>query len=193
MPQNLINALFVVWFFSALLFISLVTVLLSNLKERWLERLSNKKDMKFFEKALLGLLINKQPKNQRRNPILNIDRMTGRQFEIFLKEMFKALGYRVKKTPDSGDFGADLYMEKDGKTYVVQAKRFKSKVGLKAVQEVVAARSYYNAEYAIVITNSYFTEAAKALAKSNGVILVERPDLIRLIEKSSQTKHLSRR
>jgi len=157
---------------------------LSVLKERWLERLSNKKDMKFFEKALFGLLSNKQPKNQRGNPILNIDRMTGRQFEVFLKEMFKSLGYRVKKTPDSGDFGADLYMEKDGKIYVVQAKRYKSKVGIKAVQEIVAAKSYYNAEYAIVVTNNYFTEAAKELAKKNNVILCERPNLIKLVEKS---------
>lgn len=192
MSQDLINALFVIWFFCALLFISLVAAFLSNLKERWLERLSNKKDMKFFEKALFGLLSNKQPKNQRGNPILNIDRMTGRQFEVFLKEMFKSLGYRVKKTPDSGDFGADLYMEKDGKIYVVQAKRYKSKVGIKAVQEIVAAKSYYNAEYAIVVTNNYFTEAAKELAKKNNVILCERPDLIKLVEKSKMIMEKSK-
>lgn len=98
--------------------------------------------------------------------------------------MFKTLGYRVKKTPDSGDFGADLYMEKDGKTYVIQAKCYNSKVGIKAIQEIVAAKSYYKAENAIVITNNYFTEAAKELAKNNNVMLCERPDLIKLVEKS---------
>jgi restriction system protein len=163
-----------------------MAVLLSNLKERWLDRLSNKKDMKFFEKVLFGLLNSEQPKNHKGNPILNIDKMTGRQFEIFLKEMFKTLGYRVKKTPDSGDFGADLYMEKDGKTYVVQAKRYKSKVGIKAIQEIVAAKSYYKAQYAIVITNNYFTEAAKELARENNVILYERPELIKLVEASKK-------
>lgn len=183
MSRNLINFLWVFWLFCFIMSIAVILAFLSTL----IESLKDKKDKKLFEKVLHG-----QSKNKG-NPILYIDKMTGRQFEIFLKEIFKALGYRVKKTPDSGDFGADLYMEKDGKTYVVQAKRFKSKVGIKSIQEVVAAKSHYNAEYAVVVTNSYFTEAAKTLAKSNGVILIERPDLIRLIEKSSQTKHLSRR
>jgi restriction system protein len=184
MAQNLFIVFFFIWLFCAILFVALVAAYLSNLKEKWLERLSNKRDLKFFEKVLFGLLSSKQPKSQKGNPILNIDRMTGHQFEIFLKELFKSLGYRVKKTPDSGDFGADLYMEKDGKTYIVQAKRYKSKVGIKAVQEIVAAKSYYKAEYAIVVTNNYFTEAAKELAKKNNVILCERPDLIKLVEKS---------
>ena len=48
----------------------------------------------------------------------------------------------------------------------VQAKRYAKPVGVKAVQEVAAARSFYGASGAAVITNGAFTPAARRLAAS---------------------------
>jgi restriction system protein len=118
--------------------------------------------------------------------IHQVDEMNGKEFEQFLKLRYEARGYKVRVTPYQNDFGADLVMERDGRRIVVQAKRWKQNVGVKAVQEVVAAKSHYNAEGAWVVTNSQFTKAAKELALSNGVRLVDRAQLIHiLLEKQS--------
>ncbi|MCD8203135.1 MAG: restriction endonuclease, partial [Prevotella sp.] len=109
-----------------------------------------------------------------------IDALTGIQFENLLEVYFKKLGYKVKTTKVTSDYGADLILTRNGKTTVVQAKRYKNKVGLKAIQEVVASKAVYNAESAIVVTNNYFTSSAWELAKANHVYLIDRNKLIKI-------------
>ncbi len=66
---------------------------------------------------------------------------------------------------------------------VIQAKRYsaKNRVSLSAVQEVYAAKAYYKANQAWVVTNSYFTKQAKELAAACDVTLVDRADLQKFI------------
>lgn len=109
--------------------------------------------------------------------IREIDYMNGHDFEKYLEAMFTQLGYQASKTKGSGDFGVDLVLKKDGHVIVAQVKRYKSKVNLKAVQEVVSGKYHYKANEAWVITNSFFTESAKTLAKSNDVKLINRKSL----------------
>jgi len=45
--------------------------------------------------------------------------MTGIQFEEFLMIRYKSRGYEVRDTPKSGDFGADLLLQKDSKKIIV--------------------------------------------------------------------------
>jgi restriction system protein len=52
-------------------------------------------------------------------------------------------------------------------------------VGVKAIQEAVASKGYYECEKAMVVTNSYFTNQAKDLARRNGVDLWDRKILVR--------------
>jgi len=106
-----------------------------------------------------------------------IDRMTGRQFEEWLTGFFKGQGYDVRLTPEQGDYGADLVLKKGTVKTVVQAKRWKGNVGVSAVQEITAARGYYKADSAMVVTNSFFTKEARELAKRNNVVLWNRNDL----------------
>jgi HJR/Mrr/RecB family endonuclease/uncharacterized protein (DUF697 family) len=110
-----------------------------------------------------------------------VDRMTGEEFEEFLACCFRNLGYAVEMTPKTGDFGADLILSKAGKKTVIQAKRYQGKVGNSAVQEVVSAVKYYEAQDAIAITNSKFTSNAQKLAQANGVQLWGREQLIDLV------------
>ncbi|MEN6460409.1 MAG: restriction endonuclease [Syntrophomonas sp.] len=110
--------------------------------------------------------------------ILEIDKMDGKTFEKYLEVLFKKLGYRVERTRYIGDFGADLVTVKNGVKTIIQAKRHKGTVGIKAVQEAVAAKGYYDCSAAMVVTNSVFTKQAAELARANGVILWERNDLV---------------
>lgn len=114
-----------------------------------------------------------------RSGLDDIDRMDGKVFEKYLEAVFRKRGYKVLRTRYVGDYGADLVIEKDGLKTVVQAKRHKGKVGVKAVQEVVASKGYYDCDRAMVVTNSLYTDQARELAKANGVELWDRDDLIR--------------
>lgn len=112
------------------------------------------------------------------SPLSRIDKMEGVEFEEYLKIRFKKLGYKVEITPASGDYGADLFCFNKKETMVVQAKRYDANVGTKAVQEVVGAREYYEADFCVVVTNSYFTVNALNLAEANNVTLIDRDDLL---------------
>jgi restriction system protein len=124
---------------------------------------------------------NKRKQRLRESGIEEIDVMDGIQFEYYLKELYRSRGYATEVTSASGDFGGDLLLSKDGKKVVVQAKRHVKDVGIKAVQEVIGAKSYYAADDAWVVSNSYFTKAAKELAQKSKVTLVDREQLIDLI------------
>ncbi|MDZ5471878.1 restriction endonuclease [Bacillus sp. 31A1R] len=123
----------------------------------------------------------KRKEKLRRSGIDEIDKMDGIQFEHYLAELFKKQGYRVEVTRSFGDYGADLVLKKENHRIVVQAKRYKSNVGVKAVQEVKSAVSHYDANEAWVVTNSGFTKQAYTLAQSNNVRLFDRDDLINMI------------
>lgn len=120
-----------------------------------------------------------------RSGISEIDQMDGLTFERRLAHLFSRRGYLVEQTRARGDYGADLVLEKDGARTVVQAKRWSKNVGVKAIQEAVAAKPIYRCDYAMVVTNRYFTEPAQRLAKANGVRLWNREELVRSLLESA--------
>lgn len=113
--------------------------------------------------------------------IAEIDHMDGITFEKYLEALFEKLGYRVERTQYVGDYGADLITSKDGIKTVIQAKRNKRKVGIKAVQEAVAAKGKYGCSEAMAVTNSFYTKAAIELAKANRVELWNRNRLVKAL------------
>lgn len=134
----------------------------------------------FFGLVFTGVFIFKLIEKRRlaRSGISDIDTMSGELFEKYLEVLFERLGYKVERTRYIGDYGADLIIQKDGIRTAVQAKRYKGKVGVKAIQEVVGAKGYYNCDRAMIVSNSYFTRQAKELASKNGVELWDRNDLV---------------
>ena len=120
--------------------------------------------------------------------ILEVDSMTGKEFENFLYIHFINFGYSVTLTQDSQDYAADLILYKNGLKTVVQAKRSKNPVGIKAVQEVAGAVRHYKGNKGLVITNNRFTENAGKLAKSNDVELWDRKRLIEFILTAQKCK-----
>jgi len=133
----------------------------------------------FGGSLIFALIVNVlREQKLRKSGILEVDKMSGRKFEEYLQTLLKANGYYVQLTPASGDYGADLVLSTKGKKIIVQAKRYKKNVGVKAVQEIASAKSHYKADECWVITNSYFTEQAKKLASSNNVRLIDRNELM---------------
>lgn len=140
-----------------------------------------------FATGFIGMLVIakmiqlKKQKKLNQSGILQVDEMSGAEFEEYLRLRYLAEGYTVRKTPYRGDYGADLILEKGPQKIAVQAKRYKSNVGIKAVQEISAAKLHYGANEAWVVTNSFFTKAASELARSNKVKLVNRDELIEIL------------
>lgn len=107
--------------------------------------------------------------------INSIDSLDGLEFEEFLYYSIKSLGIKVERTQKSRDYGADLVILLKNHKLVIQTKLYYNhNVGNSAVQEIAGARKYYNADTGVVITNSYFTKSACALAESNNIRLMDR-------------------
>ena len=111
--------------------------------------------------------------------INKIDRMGGRQFEIFIAKLFKKMGYSTEVTPESGDQGIDVIAKDGNITIGIQTKRLAGKVSNTAVQEVVAGLRFHNCDKGIVVSNNYFTQSAIDLASANNIELWDRDVLIR--------------
>ncbi|MCH4013759.1 MAG: restriction endonuclease [Solobacterium sp.] len=104
-----------------------------------------------------------------------VDGLSGEGFEEFLRHWFGRHGFHaIHTTKKTRDYGADLIMKKHFHTYVVQAKRYDGNIGVHAIQEAMAAKAYYKADKAIVVTNRYFTASARTLASVNDVQLIDR-------------------
>lgn len=127
--------------------------------------------------CLLLLLRRMADRRYLRMSMKKVDRLSGRRFEKYLRAQFKHLGYRVTLTEFSHDYGADLIVKKHGEKIVVQAKRYERNVGIAAVQEAVGAIAYYDADRAMVVTNSGFTKSARNLARQNEVELWGRHEI----------------
>ncbi|PFY94823.1 restriction endonuclease [Bacillus pseudomycoides] len=123
-------------------------------------------------------------KRMAKSGIRYIDKMDGFQFEVYLKALFRELGYRPEVTKRSCDYGVDVIL-KGRNRIVIQAKRYgiKNRVGIRAVQEVYAGKAYYKADEAWIVTNSVFTKQAEELAKACQVKLIDRFELQNLITK----------
>ena len=123
--------------------------------------------------------------------ISEIDKMSGKDFEFYLKYLFERLGYKATHVGTSyadhrGDFGGDVIIEKDGLRTAVQAKCYGGLVGIDAVREVMGAMKYYQCPKAIVVTNSNFTNEAKTQAQASEVELWDRNKLVEVIASSKQ-------
>lgn len=120
--------------------------------------------------------------------ITKIDKMTGQEFELFTERLFRVLEkdklLKTEFTPTSGDQGCDLIVHyRDGSKLGIQCKRYTGNVGNKAVQNIVTAKAMYGLTKMMAITNSSFTAGAKEAARSNRVDLVDRDQLIQMIER----------
>lgn len=129
--------------------------------------------------AMVAAFITGIKQFHKKKRIKKIDKMAGDEFERYLCSYFRSRGYNASVTKKSGDFGADLILDRFGRRTVVQVKRYKNKVGISAVQEAIGAIAYYNADKGIVVTNSYFTKSAKALAEANNIDLLDRDYIIK--------------
>ncbi len=99
------------------------------------------------------------------------------EFERRCAEAMQLSGWTSRTTKRTGDQGVDVLAEKQGKRVVLQCKLYSNTVGNKAVQEVIAAKAFVNADFAAVVSNTSYTRHAKELAERTGVSLLHYSEL----------------
>jgi restriction system protein len=106
------------------------------------------------------------------NPLLSI---TWHEFELLVGEALRRRGFSVRETGKNGpDGGIDLIARKDGETYVVQCKQWRSmQVGLPVVRELYGAMAAEGAVGGFVVTSGTFTKPARDFAAGRNVQLVD--------------------
>ncbi|CAA9892442.1 Restriction endonuclease (fragment) [Candidatus Methylobacter favarea] len=123
---------------------------------------------------------------QRSNQGLLLD-MDWREFEMLVNEAFRQRGFAITESGVNGkDGGVDLILRKDGDTYLVQCKYWKSfKVGVQIVRELYGVMAAKGAAGSYVVTSGVFTDDAQNFAKGRNIELIDGNALSHLIKKSS--------
>lgn len=125
----------------------------------------------------------------RKYTMSQLDNMEGHRFEFACADILKMNGfYDVKVTQGSGDYGVDIIARKGMRKYAIQCKCYSHKLDNKPIQEVIGGLAYYGCNKGVVMTNQYFTEPAKQLAKVNGIELWDRNVLSRMTKRTSKIK-----
>ena len=137
-------------------------------KGRW----GTPEEVEYWKKLFFGLTSNFMD----RTPI---------EFENFIGDLFKKMGYEVDLTPISSDFGADVIAKNQNETIAIQVKRNSSgnNVGVQEINQVLGSMHYYKANRSIVITTSDFTKQAIKASENAPLELWGREKLFKAVEK----------
>lgn len=115
-----------------------------------------------------------------RHRLLYDDAMSPLDYEHFCARRLESYGWKAEVTRASRDQGADIVASSGGIRAVIQAKKYRSRVGNDAVQQIYAAMRYYDAVPAAVVSTADFTASARVLARSTGVLLLHHDQLSNL-------------
>jgi len=119
----------------------------------------------------------------------------GIAFEKKCKEKLIYLKFENVEMTKHTDYGADLVAYEDKIKYIFQCKIVKQTQGIKAIQEILGAKSFYKAHKTVVISQSGFTRQSQELAQANLCYLISGDDFFSLESKKEFTniiidKHL---
>ena len=98
-----------------------------------------------------------------------------RKFEFLAGEYLKQEGFETEVTQCSADWGVDVFAEKDGKRYAVQAKLYgdcKTKVTRSMMMELYCVIHYFDCQGAILIYNGGIMPDAVKVAVKLGIQLI---------------------
>jgi restriction system protein len=119
---------------------------------------------------------------ERQTSIESLRALPWKRFEDLLGEAYRRQGYRVEETLGGGaDGGVDLVLRKEGRTVLVQCKRYKSPVGVTVVRELYGVLIDRGAAGAKLVATTNFTPDAAAFAAGKPIELIGSNALLELI------------
>ncbi|AFN57461.1 restriction system protein [Zymomonas mobilis] len=154
-------------------------IILSDFKNEKSIDLLRLEAIKLIENAAsIPLEISVSPEKYKSDPSIFDVRMDPFDYEQYCALLLKNNGWNAQATQKSGDQGADVIAIKSGIRIVVQCKLYTKSVGNSAVQQVHTAKTFQDAQAAIVVTNSTFSKPARQAAATTGVYLIHHAQLV---------------
>jgi restriction endonuclease Mrr len=113
-------------------------------------------------------------------------KMDPYQFELFVIETFRRIGWEGEATPPTNDNGIDGYLRRNGATAILQCKRNdeNNRVGSPVLQALLGAVHREGAQSGVLVTTSSFTENARSWASAPAagiLVLIDADALLKLV------------
>jgi HJR/Mrr/RecB family endonuclease len=119
--------------------------------------------------------------------------MTGREFEVFVEELFRDLGYQTELTRESRDGGVDVIARREDvvgvtTTLYIQCKNYVSPVGVETVRAITGVVPVEDAggRAAVICPTGFSTEAMR-FAEHRGVQLIDSARLAELLARAAES------
>ncbi len=99
-------------------------------------------------------------------------------YEYFVAEYFQKLSYTTDVTTDTGDYGVDVFAEKEGEKIAIQAKHYGTgtrKVNRAMIMELHGAKDYFNCQRAVLVTTGELQTDAKEVAERLNIEIIFLP------------------
>jgi restriction system protein len=111
--------------------------------------------------------------------IASLRATSWQDFELLIGEVFRRQGYSIEERGGSAaDGGVDLVLRKDGKTTVVQCKRWRDvKVGVQPMRELFGVMHADGADAAIAVSCGSYTAEAKQFTEGKPIRLIDGEEL----------------
>lgn len=112
----------------------------------------------------------------------NLEIMDPREFEYFVADFFRSLGYKVQVTSGSNDGGKDIILYKGNEMKFVEVKRYtKSSIGRPFIQKLHSAIVDADAVGGYFVTLSNFNKNARQYAANKNIELIDGDSLINMM------------
>ncbi|UTG85132.1 restriction endonuclease [Bacillus paranthracis] len=113
----------------------------------------------------------------------NLEVMDPREFEYFVADIFRSLGYKVQVTSGSNDGGKDIILYKGNEMKFVEVKRYtKSSIGRPFIQKLHSAIVDADAVGGYFVTLSHFNKNARQYAANKNIELIDGDSLINMMK-----------
>ncbi|MDA1577306.1 restriction endonuclease [Bacillus cereus group sp. BY17LC] len=113
----------------------------------------------------------------------NLEVMDSREFEYFVADVFRSLGYKVQVTSGSNDGGKDIILYKDNEMKFVEVKRYtKNSIGRPFIQKLHSAIVDADAIGGYFVTLSHFNKNARMYAANKNIELIDGDSLINMMK-----------
>lgn len=111
----------------------------------------------------------------------DIDRCTESDFIIYVCEMLEGLGFaNISRLKNGND--VDVICEKENLKYAFKCKHsISSDISIQPIRNMIVGKNQNKCHIGVVITNSFFSQAAKDIAESNTIVLIDRNKLLEII------------
>ncbi|PHF09569.1 restriction endonuclease [Bacillus wiedmannii] len=113
----------------------------------------------------------------------NLEIMDPREFEYFVADFFRSLGYKVQVTSGSNDGGKDIILYKGNEMKFVEVKRYtKNSIGRPFIQKLHSAIVDADAVGGYFVTLSNFNQNARQYAANKNIELIDGDSLINMMK-----------